>query len=124
MIVYVIGKVSHGKKSGPIPYLTFAEEEELINFLKKSADIGYPHTKPQVLAVVQRIVDSKQMGKAVSNGWWQKFALQHKELSFHCAVPLSYARAMVTDPDSLSRYYDMLEDTLRENGIFNHCHYN
>jgi len=70
--------------------------------------------------VVQRIVDSKQMGKTVSNGWWQKFALWHKELSFHCAVPLSYARAMVKDPDSLSRYYDMLEDILRENGIFNH----
>ena len=52
----VSGKVSHGKKSGPIPYLTFAEEEELISFLKKCADIGYPHTKPQVLALVQRIV--------------------------------------------------------------------
>jgi len=116
----VSGKVSHGKKSGPIPYLTFAEEEELISFLKKCADIGYPHTKPQVLALVQRIVDKKQIGKTVSNGWWQKFALQHKEVTFRCAVPLSYARAMATDPDSLDRYYDLLEDTLRENGIFNH----
>jgi len=72
----VSGKVSHGKKSGPIPYLTFAEEEELISFLKKCCtDIGYPHAKPQVLALVQRIVDKKQMGKTVSNGWWQKFAL-------------------------------------------------
>ena len=26
---------------------------------------------------------------------------------------------MATDPESLNRYYDMLEDTLKGNGIFN-----
>jgi len=78
----VSGKVSHGKKSGPIPYLTFAEEEEFINFLIKCADIGYPHTKPLVFALVQRIVDKKQMGITVNNGCWQKLALRHKEVTF------------------------------------------
>ena len=46
-------------KPGPLPYLTFAEEEKLIKFL-------YPHTRPQVVALVQRIVDSKQLRKTVS----------------------------------------------------------
>ena len=52
----VTGKVTHGQKSGPVPYLTLAEEEELVSFLKKCAYIGYPHTKQQVFALVQRII--------------------------------------------------------------------
>lgn len=38
----VTGKVMHGKKSGPPPYLTCAEEQELVSFLLGCAAIGYP----------------------------------------------------------------------------------
>ena len=33
------------------------------------------------------------------------------------AVPLSYGRAIATNPDVLNRYFDMLEETLETNGI-------
>ena len=33
-------------------------------------------------------------------------------------MPLTYARAMATDSDVFHRYYDMLEETLKSNGIF------
>ena len=35
-------------------------------------------------------------------------------------MPLTYARAMPTDSNVFHRYYDMLEQTLKSNGIFDH----
>ena len=52
----VSGKVDCKARSGPIPYLSFEEEEELVSFLIQTAKIGYPHAKKQVLALVERIV--------------------------------------------------------------------
>ena len=115
----VIGKVQHGKKSGPSTYLSYAEEEELAIFLKKCADIGYPRTKTEVLVIIQQIVDSKGLEITVSNGWWQKFCLRNEGIALRTASSVSVARAMATDSESLNRYYDMLEDTLKGNGIFN-----
>ena len=61
----VTGRVQHGKKSGPTAYLSCAEEEELAGFLKKCADIGYPHTKTEVLVMVQQIIDSKGLENSI-----------------------------------------------------------
>lgn len=54
---HVTGKIYFGARSGPNPYLTIEEEEELASFLIQSASIGYPHTKSQVLALVQQIIN-------------------------------------------------------------------
>ena len=40
----VTGRVQHGVKSGPDPYLSRAEEDELVNFLLRCASVGYAHT--------------------------------------------------------------------------------
>lgn len=69
----VSGKVKEGSKRGPPTYLTIEEEEELASFLLRCADIGYAHSLPQVLALVQNIIDSKGIDKAITRGWWQKF---------------------------------------------------
>ena len=107
----VIGKVQHGKKSGPAAYLSCAEEEQLADFLRKCADIGYPHTKTKVLVMVQQIIDSKGLGKTVSKGWWQNFCLRNEGITLRTVSSVSIARAMATDPESLNQYYDMLKDT-------------
>ena len=44
----VSGRVKHGTKPCPIRYLDDAEEKELVDFLKKSAAIGYWKTKSEV----------------------------------------------------------------------------
>lgn len=62
------GKVQYGARPGPNPYLTREEEEELASFLIRIAKIGYPHTKKQVLAFVQRILESKGIHTYVTNG--------------------------------------------------------
>lgn len=54
MQVVVLSRLA---KLGPKPYLSVAEEEELVSFLLKCATIGYPHTQ-QVIAIVQQIVNT------------------------------------------------------------------
>ena len=115
----ITGRVDVGARSGPQPYLSFEEEEELASFLIRIAKIGYPHTKKQVFALVQRIIDSKGITATITNGWWNRFCQRHPKLCLKTAVPLAYSRAMATDPNVLNRYFDLLEETLRSNGIFN-----
>ena len=49
---HVSGKVAYAEQSvhGPDPYLDLEEEEVLANFLIRSAEVGYPHTKKQTFA--------------------------------------------------------------------------
>ena len=115
---HMCGNVELGAKPGPKRYLTGDEEEELAWFLLELAKIGYPRTKNQTLALVQQMVDSKGIQKTVSNGWWERFLRRHSELSLRAAVPLSLARAMATDGDVFQKYFDILEDCLIQNSIF------
>ena len=116
---HISGKVQAGAKPGPDPYLNLAEEEELVSFLLHCADIGYPYTRKQVLALAQEILTKKKISTTLSAGWWDRFRQHHPRLCLRVAAPLSYARAMATDRESLNWYFDVLEKTLRDNGIFN-----
>ena len=115
----VTGKTGFNVRSGPDPYLTFEEEEELSSFLIQTSKIGYPHTKNQVLTLVQQILDSKGIQTTVTNGWFERYCQHRPKLTLKSAVPLSYARATATDPDVLNRYLDILEKCLLDNGIYN-----
>lgn len=50
-----------GARSGPDLYMSIEEEVELSYFLIQVAKIGYPHTKKQVLALVQRMLLALQV---------------------------------------------------------------
>ena len=121
----VTGKIQQGTKPGPDPYLTMEEEEELASFLVKCARIGYPHTRKQVLSLVQQILEHKGMTVSVTSGWWERFS-SRRNLTLRTAVPLTYVRAMATDEDTLNRYYDLLEETLKANDLLDKpaCIYN
>ena len=114
-----LGKVPMRARSGPPSYLTIEEEEELTSFLLEMAKIGYALTRKQVIALVQRITDSKNISANISSGWWERYVRRHPQLTLRVAVPVSMARAMASDRDVIDRYFDMLEDCLKSNGIFN-----
>ena len=78
----------------------------------KCVCIGYPHTRKQV---IQSIAREKGIETMVSQGWWDRFRQHHSEVSLRIATPLSVARLMT---DFLNNYFDLLEDTLKGNGIF------
>ena len=115
---HITGKVEHGSKPGRGSYLSSAEEEEIVSFLIKCARIGYPHTRKQIMALVQAIVKEKGIETTISDGWWERFKQRHPNLTLRIAAPLSFARAMASDRDSLNNYFDLLEDTLKANEIF------
>ena len=115
----ISGRVKNGAKPGPPQYLTTGEEEELASFLLEASRIGYPHTKKQVLAIVQQIVEDKGITANVTEGWWQRFHGRHPRLTMKSAVPLSYVRAQAHDEDVLRCYYDMLHECMTTNDIMN-----
>lgn len=59
------------------------------------------------------------MQVTLSNGWWQKFRLRHKELTVRTAEHLAYSRAIATDQDVMDCYFSLLEQTLVDNNILN-----
>ena len=115
------GKVKEFNVSGPERYLSVHDEEELCNFLIGCSEIGYPRTRPQVLAIVQQYIDKKKINKIVSGEWWQKFRSRHPNITLRSAAPLSLPRAKAADRSVLDKilYYTILKSTLKDNGIFN-----
>ena len=97
---------------GPAKF-SAAEEEELAHFPLKCADIGYGHSNKQVLPIIQRVVDSKEIHAVVTNGWWEK--------RFQLSTPasqLTRARALASDCASVDKYFDLLEKRLVKNGMY------
>lgn len=115
---HVSGKVEIGAHPGPKRYLDQEEEEELASFILQIAKIGYPRNKAQILALVQQIIESKGIKAIVSNGWWESFLQRHSQLSLRSAIPLSMKRAIATDPEMFQQYFDILEECLLQNAIF------
>jgi len=48
---WISGKVRHGDKPGPKPYLSSAEEKELADFLVDVVKVGYRRTRKQVRTI-------------------------------------------------------------------------
>ena len=78
----VLCKVPLKARSGPSSYLTPEEEEELTSFLIEMAKIGYGHTRKQIIALVQQIVESKGIETVVSSGWWERYIKRHPQIAF------------------------------------------
>ena len=59
----VSGRVAHGIKSGPRPYLSTEEETELGTFLKNWASVGYGKTRKDVLLIAESVAKEKDVPK-------------------------------------------------------------
>ena len=71
----ISGRVLHGRKPGPKPYLTPVEEKELAEFVKSCAGLGYGKTRKDVLNVVESVAIEKGVlvRNKISDGWWRRF---------------------------------------------------
>lgn len=113
----ITGRVLEGSKSGPLRYLSEQEEAELITFIIGCAEIGYPKTVKDILALVQKILLSRGIYREVTYGWWEGFRKRHQELSLRVASTISKARALASNREVMDRYFDLLEETLAENDL-------
>jgi len=110
----ISGRVIPGSSSGPRKILNTEEEEELVAFVRRSAAIGYPKSRKDLMTLVQQIAENKGIQHLISNGWWQSFCKRHPNLTLRAPVALSQARAIATDREVMDNYFDLLEKTLAE----------
>ena len=110
----ITGKVLPGAHSGPPRLLTDQEEEHLATFLLQCASVGYPRSRLEVIAMIQRLCDSRGMKRTVTHGWWEAFCRRHQNITLRVSAPLSLARAKATSVDVIDKYFDMLEATMAE----------
>jgi len=79
------GRVIHGTKPGPKPYLTTTEEEELKGHLINAANMGLGKTHWDVLSIVKKHVEQKKnvslRASKLTHGWWEKFLKRNPSLS-------------------------------------------
>ena len=111
----ISGRVLPGATSGPPCYLNSEEEEELVTFLCRVAQIGQGRTRQEVIAIVERVLASRGIARTVTSGWWASFILRHPKVALRTPATLSLARAGASDRGILDNYFDELESTLEEN---------
>ena len=115
------GRVKHGRKPGPDPYLTDAEEKELSAFLVQCADIGYGKTRREVFGIVQQTIEKK--GRSTENfnfeGWWTRFLERNPTLSLRTSDPLSQVRSNAVTKENINNYYSLLKKTLVDKDLLN-----
>ena len=79
----ITGRIIHGKKPGPEPYLNKEEEKDLANFVEVVADIGFGKTKKQIKAMVEKTARDKNTlrKEKISDGWFRRFLERQPHLS-------------------------------------------
>ena len=55
----------------------------------------------------------------VTKGWWESFRKRHPQLSLRSPETLSYARAVASSRDIVDDYFDLLQETMIQNGLSN-----
>ena len=116
---HISGWVEFGARSGPSRYLSDQEEKEMVRFLV--AKIGFARTRKQALTLV-RMAIARKKGKDpdevnVTMGWWNSFRKRHPQLTVRSASCLAYNGAIAQDPEIISNYFHLLEETLLQNGL-------
>ena len=114
----ISGRVLIGATSGPQTYLDRDEEAELVQFILRCAEIGYATSRKQILALVRRLLQKKGKNAPVTSGWWESFCDRHPNLTLRAPASLSRARAIASDPAVLDCYFDLLQEVLEKNDLF------
>lgn len=117
----ISGKVIHGTKSGRVPYLTHSEEEELYNWVVRCASIGYPKRRDDVIGIVRKALQSKSADLVENfkgNGWWLRFKQRWPKIRLRKGDALAQPRANAVNAANLKNYFDLLEQTLKSNELF------
>lgn len=116
------GRVVHGTKPGPKPYLDRNEEKELAEFLQRCSSMGYGKTRRDVLSITEACVSHKgtMRKQKISDGWWRRFLERQKGLLvLRKGDSTSFLHMNAMNSDTLKQYFDLLEETLKENDLLN-----
>lgn len=101
---WVSGKVIHGTKSGPKPYLSPVEEKELANYLVNVAKAGYGKSWSQIKGLVEAVVREKATltKKKISDGWFRRFMERQPSTNIPGITAPSDTAPLMSEPKSIS----------------------
>ena len=116
------GRVRHGTKPGPKPYLSIQEESELATHLLQAADIGFGKTRRDVKCIVEEYLHRKGTlkGTTVSDGWWEKFVRRNPILRLRSGDSTAHVRMDAINAENLHAYYNLLKSVYDEHGFDSH----
>ena len=100
------GIVQNGCRPGPATILTEEEEDHLASYLKQMSEMGYGLSRETVMRLAFTIVDKAQRkhpfkGETAGRAWFDGFIRRHPKLTIRSPQPLSYSRALCSNPDTL-----------------------
>ena len=116
----ISGKVQHGIRPGPKPYLNKSEEGNLVNFLEVVAEVGYGKTRKQVLNLVESTACDKGVlrKQKISDGWFRRFIERQPKLTLHKGDRTAFVRMdAMKKQEELDNYYITLKSVLVENNL-------
>ena len=113
------GRVVHGTNSGPVPYLSKVEEDELVDYLSEANKVGYGKTRRQVKVIAERMAIEKGVLRSahISDGWWRRFLQRHSQLSLRTGDATGYVRMNAMNEENMTTYFDLLNSVLNDNNL-------
>jgi len=116
----VLGKVIHGTRPGPQPYLNKEEEGDLAEFIEVVADVGFGKTRKQVKAMVEQVAKDKgTLRKSkISDGWYRRFVERQPQLCLRKGDRTAMIRLdAMNNQSALDSYFMLLKDVLEKNSL-------
>ena len=113
------GRVIHGVKPGPKPYLSMEEETELAEFAIEAASVGCGQTRRQIMTIAENVAKDKGILQKdrISAGWFDKFMKRQNYLSLRKGDPAANDRMDAVTSQAIKHYFDFLEKTLKDNNL-------
>lgn len=96
-----------------------AEERVLVDFIKESADRGFPLSHSRVEEMANTLIQEREGPdyEPVGKNWIYKFlAKYHDELQTHWSRPLDTQHAQGLNPEVVKKWFDLLEEQIVEKG--------
>ena len=100
------GRVEHGRKPGPSPYLSNAEEKELAAFVTDVAKAGYGKSRHEIKRIAEDCAMDKGVLKKrkISDGWYRRFMERRPELSLRRGDATANVRMDCLHPETIKNY--------------------
>ena len=108
-----IGSVEMDCKPGPATIFTKEEEDKFCEYLVLMADIGYGLTREMVMHLAYMLAERLQKKHnfkedKAGRSWFDGFMKRHPQLTRRTPQPLSYCRALCSNPNILSSFFGKL----------------
>ena len=116
-----LGLIDENAKLGTSTLLSESEEQGLAEHVNYMASIGYGYTKPEVIHIANNYAISvgkkTESDPTFSDSWFYQFLKRSGNLQVVKPRKLAIVRAKSSSKETVSKYYDELDNILTSNGL-------